>query len=57
MYESKCGSCHPLSTITAASYKEDEWKPVVERMKNMPGSMSDSEAEQITKYLSENVNN
>ena len=54
LYENKCGSCHPLSTVESASHKSDEWKSVVDRMKAMNDSISDSDAEKITQYLSEN---
>lgn len=55
LYEKKCGTCHPLSTVENAAYKGDEWKAVVDRMKNMTGAITDSDADQITKYLSENM--
>ena len=55
LYENKCGSCHPLSTVESASHKSGEWKSVVERITAMNASMSDPDAEKITQYLAGNL--
>ena len=55
LYESKCGSCHPLSTVENAKHTKEEWKATVDRMKAMGGSISDSDAEQITTYIQDNI--
>lgn len=51
LYESKCGSCHSLSTVDNAAYTGDEWESVVKRMQGMSTSISDADAEKITEYL------
>ncbi len=52
LYESKCGSCHSLSTVDNASYSTaEEWKGVVDRMKDMTTTISDQDAATITDYL------
>lgn len=55
LFESKCGTCHPLSTSTNAAYGKGEWKTVVDRMKAKTGAISDEDAAAITTYLDENV--
>ncbi len=52
LYENKCGSCHSLSTVDNASYSTaEEWKDVVDRMKDKTTTISDQDAATITDYL------
>lgn len=52
LYETKCSSCHSLDTVDNASYQTaDQWRDVVDRMKDMSSTISDDDAEKITEYL------
>lgn len=52
LYESKCSSCHSLSTVDNAPYSTpEEWKAVVDRMQAMTTTISDEDAATITEYL------
>lgn len=52
LYESKCSSCHSLSVVDDATYSTtEEWKALVDRMKDMTTTISDEDAEIITEYL------
>ncbi|MEG2982207.1 MAG: hypothetical protein RR794_00980 [Raoultibacter sp.] len=52
LYESKCGTCHSLSTVDNASYTTaDQWSTNVKRMQAMTSKISDDDATKITDYL------
>lgn len=54
IFENKCGTCHPLTTATNQKHNEAEWKSVVARMQSLSNAISDSDAQAIVKYLTEN---
>ncbi|MEF9841206.1 MAG: cytochrome c [Raoultibacter sp.] len=52
LYESKCGTCHSLSTVDKAPYTTaDEWSADVKKMQAKSSKISDDDAAKITEYL------
>lgn len=53
LFESNCGKCHGLDRAKSKKKTKEEWTSTVLRMKKHGAAISDSEAELISRYLSE----
>ncbi len=55
VFEKKCSQCHSIDRPKSKKKTADEWRATVKRMQSKKGSnITDSEAEIIIKFLSEN---
>lgn len=54
LVEERCTDCHGLSTVTNASYTEEEWASTVARMIGLGADLNDQEAELVIQYLADN---
>jgi len=53
LVEERCVGCHGLSTVTNASYTEEEWASTVARMISQGANLNDQESELVIQYLAD----